>query len=315
MNTDNDHSSFSLDPESRSADPQRRTPMKKWRLAICVVGLILAGTCLVAAYRGIQEKVRLSEESRRCAAHAMELSRILQAYAAQHDGVFPPSLDVLVDSGQLSSANLACPISQKRYAYVGGQVRDADSGITLLFFEQPGDHREAVCHVNGETTCLQGERFEFAIAFTQRKIAESDTRLAERCGLPLTRDDAYAWKVKTDDGQLLDLDDKQLSCLHEALKEFAAEDTLPRRCVAKWNEIADNNCKRLRPNGQPLFHLRNTQGEWRIVWRTTSGFPNAFGFTREEVTISLADFIRNLPESQRERATRFLDDEIEKAAQ
>lgn len=92
-----------------------------------------------------------------------------------------------------------------------------------------------------------------------------------------------------------------MACLEQALAKLVAENTLERKCQAKWAEIVANNGARFTPDGRRLFHLANG----RICWPKTSPHAPA-QLAAPEHAVEFSEFVNALPEQEREAAWQVI---------
>jgi hypothetical protein len=94
-------------------------------------------------------------------------------YAHDHNDVFPPSLQTLVDKGTIQAQVLRSPHAgtTPRYLYVAGQPTTADAR-NILAYEDPAQAKDKICALfpDGHVEALSREDFQTKLEETYKRL-------------------------------------------------------------------------------------------------------------------------------------------------
>lgn len=97
-----------------------------------------------------------------CAAREVEIGRACQAYAKDHNGSFPRSLDDLVPQYVPDKSLFACPMMAGDpnhpaigYKYYGGNSKDPADQLLLISLGTTSNHLKVLLFVDGSTQILK----------------------------------------------------------------------------------------------------------------------------------------------------------------
>jgi hypothetical protein len=110
-----------------------------WTSTGVITPAIVTATVGAAVATPAIERYQQRAERRRCMAALRRVRSALTGYATDHGDGFPARLDDLVPGYLEDAADLACPGTGKRYAYVSG-LRATDAPASIVVYELPEGH-------------------------------------------------------------------------------------------------------------------------------------------------------------------------------
>ena len=111
-----------------------------WTSTGVITPAVVTATVGAAVATPAIERLQQRAERRRCMAALRRVRAALTRYAPDHGDGFPPKLDDLVPNYLEDPADLACPSTGKRYAYVSG-LRATDGPASIVVYELPEGHQ------------------------------------------------------------------------------------------------------------------------------------------------------------------------------
>lgn len=135
---------FILGVMAKKEIEQARLPLKGRRVAIAamVISLLWLGyylTLFVVQYAVPEFKEhRQTQRAEGCRSNLESLWRAVEAYRAKNDMLYPPRLQVLVDSGLIDAGSIRCPATAGKF---DSADVDRTGGYTYRAFTPPADLR------------------------------------------------------------------------------------------------------------------------------------------------------------------------------
>lgn len=135
-----------------------------------------------------EETTRSRERSKRliCCSNIKGIGTSCLIYANEHGDAYPPSLQTLIDSGDITALQLLCPSSDKKksdieldaegcYIYIPGQG-SSDDPTNVLAYERKDNHGGEGAHV-----LFNDGRVEFFTSYPEvlRLVEETKLRIAK----------------------------------------------------------------------------------------------------------------------------------------
>lgn len=148
-----------------------------------IVGLVLGGLLLVsmlAPLRGAREQTRRIQ----CSSHVATIAKAMAMYSNEYNDQYPPTLDLLHETMDLTPMDLVCPASgdqdgQCSYIYRGNDLTVASPADMILVYDKYNNHKgenRNVLFVGYNVERINEEDFPQAI--------DHDNELRRQMGLP-----------------------------------------------------------------------------------------------------------------------------------
>jgi len=116
----------------------------------------------------------------RCATNLKHLGIALIIYANDYDDNYPPNLEILISTEQMTSKGLMCPSTKQKdsYVYVGAGLNASDAYTLIMAYDKKGNHKDGryVLFLDGHIEWIPEEELN--------KLIEADNKYRRDKGYP-----------------------------------------------------------------------------------------------------------------------------------